>query len=378
MFVEASGNGTGYPNKQAILNSPCFDLSAETAADFSFSYHMYGASDMGSIALEASNDNGATWSSLWSQTGNKGNAWLGANIDLSAYVGGSVQLRFNRITGSTWQADIAIDNTNLSAGGGSTGCSGGVSLPYAESFESSIGAWTQSTADDINWTRDSGGTPSSNTGPSSGSSGSWYMFVEASGNGTGYPNKQAILNSPCVDLASGGATFNFDYHMYGSNNMGSIALEASGDNGASWTSLWSETGNQGNSWLSASVDLSAYAGGGVQLRFDRITGSTWQADIAVDNISITTSGQFTGIFGDTLIGGSSQFTIYPNPVQGNTLNVEVLNAKATDYIIYNMIGQVVSKAAFTERIDVSLLESGVYMIQVNAADEKFVERFIKK
>ena len=391
MYVEASGNGTGYPNKRAILNSPCLNLSAATAANFSFSYHMYGASDMGSIALEASSNNGTTWTSLWSQTGNKGNAWLSANVDLSAYVGGSVQLRFNRLTGSTWQADIAIDNVSVTTGGGggNTGCAGGVTLPYAESFESSIGAWTQSTADDINWTRDASGTPSSGTGPSSGAAGSWYMYVEASGNGTGYPNKRAILNSPCLDLSGkSSASFNFSYHMYGASDMGTIALEISDNNGTSWTSLWSQSGNKGNSWLSASVDLSAYVGGGVQLRFNRVTGSTWQADIAIDNISVTGVNNFNpGIAGggqttNSLLGGANgdtmAFSIYPNPVKGNTLNVTVLNATATDYVIYNMIGQVVAKHAFTNTIDVSTLNSGVYMIQVNAGDEKFVERFIKE
>ena len=391
MYVEASGNGTGYPNKRAILNSPCLNLSAATAANFSFSYHMYGASDMGSIALEASSNNGTTWTSLWSQTGNKGNAWLSANVDLSAYVGGSVQLRFNRLTGSTWQADIAIDNVSVTTGGGggNTGCAGGVTLPYAESFESSIGAWTQSTADDINWTRDASGTPSSGTGPSSGAAGSWYMYVEASGNGTGYPNKRAILNSPCLDLSGkSSASFNFSYHMYGASDMGTIALEISDNNGTSWTSLWSQSGNKGNSWLSASVDLSAYVGGGVQLRFNRVTGSTWQADIAIDNISVTGVNNFNpGIAGggqttNSLLGDANEdttaFSIYPNPVKGNTLNVTVLNATATDYVIYNMIGQVVAKHAFTNTIDVSTLNSGVYMIQVNAGDEKFVERFIKE
>ena len=48
------------------------------------------------------------------------------------------------------------------------GCSGGIStFPYSEGFENGIGSWTQSSADDLNWTVDANGTPSSNTGPSS-------------------------------------------------------------------------------------------------------------------------------------------------------------------------------------------------------------------
>ncbi|MCF6294919.1 MAG: DUF5011 domain-containing protein, partial [Flavobacteriaceae bacterium] len=174
----------------------------------------------------------------------------------------------------------------------STGCSGGVSsFPYSEGFENTLGAWTQSTADDINWTVDANGTPSSGTGPSSAIQGTYYVYVEASGNGTGYPNKQAILNSPCFNLSTlSEATFSFKYHQYGSSNMGTINLEISDDDGTSWTSIWNSSGNLGNSWQTANVSLTSYVGGSVQLRFNRITGSTWQADIAIDDVSLTSGG----------------------------------------------------------------------------------------
>ena len=119
-----------------------------------------------------------------------------------------------------------------------TACSEGISAPYSESFESSIGDWTQASGDDLDWTRDSGGTPSNNTGPSSGADGTWYLYVEASGNGTGFPNKSAILNSPCFNLSSATqATFSFQYHMFGSTDGGTFDLEASNDDGNSWTCL---------------------------------------------------------------------------------------------------------------------------------------------
>jgi len=254
---------------------------------------MFGSNDTGTIALEASNDNGLSWTSIWSQTGNQGNQWNTVNLNLATYVGSGVQLRFNRVTGGTWQADIALDAISLTIGStGGTGCTGGIaSFPYAESFESSFGAWTQAAGDDLNWIRDSGGTPSNNTGPSSGADGAFYVYVEASGNGTGFPDKQAILNSPCFDLNSASqATFSFQYHMFGSTNAGSIDLEASNDNGTTWTSIWNQTGNQGNQWNTVTLDLAAYVGEGLQLRFNRVTGGTWQADVAIDDISLTTGG----------------------------------------------------------------------------------------
>ncbi|CAM1343929.1 reprolysin-like metallopeptidase [Tenacibaculum amylolyticum] len=165
------------------------------------------------------------------------------------------------------------------------------SLPYSESFETNDG-WTQASGDDGDWVRDSGGTPSSTTGPSSGADGSFYMFLEASTNnspGQIGPNATAILESPCFDLSGEtSATFTFSNHMYGTN-IGSLALEAS-TNGTTWTSIWNDSGNKGNQWNDISVNLNAYVGGAVTLRFVGTTGSSWRSDIAIDNINLTAGG----------------------------------------------------------------------------------------
>lgn len=186
------------------------------------------------------------------------------------------------------QGSISVAyGSKAAGGGGSGGCTGGItSWPYTESFESSI-SWTQDQSDDREWVRYSGSTPSGTTGPSGASDGTYYAYVEASGNGTGYPNKQAILESPCFDFTGEEeASIDFDYHMYGSN-MGSLTVEVSTDDGASWGSVWTLSGNQGNSWYSESVDLSDYAGGPLQVRFNAVTGSGWRSDIAIDNITVT-------------------------------------------------------------------------------------------
>jgi|GEM_PF-216313 len=187
------------------------------------------------------------------------------------------------------------------------GCSGGITaFPYAEGFEGSIGDWSQSSADDLDWLVISNNTPSNNTGPSGAVEGSSYIYVEASGNGTGYPNKRAIINSPCFDLSNAtGADFSFQYHMFGAADMGTIDLEISNDDGASWVSIWNQSGNQGNSWFAVNLDLSTYAGGSIQLRFNRFVGSTWQADIAIDDINLTIIEEDTTAPVITLIGASS-------------------------------------------------------------------------
>ncbi|VXB95661.1 Peptidase M4 [Flavobacterium sp. 9AF] len=372
-------------------------------------------------------------------------------------------------------------------GGGTTTCTTTVtSFPYAEGFENTLGAWTQDANDDFDWIVDANGTPSSNTGPSSAAQGTYYVYVEASS--PNYSNKKTILNSPCFDLSSASsATFTFKYHMYGATGMGGLTLQAS-TNGTSWTDLWTKSGNQGNSWFSESVSLVSYAGSKVQLRFVGTTGSTWQGDIAVDDIALSTgvvtnptctnvninfvfdnypeetswqilnsSGQVVesgGTYGSqadgssltvtkcltagcytfkindsygdgiccsygngsysvtsngtTLASGGSfgssestnfcvgttglitevstitetskgvDFVMYPNPVKGAILNV-VSNDGMKDYKIYNVVGQLVLQGQIkNDQINVSSLNNGLYVVELNTYKEKITKKFIKE
>ncbi len=171
-------------------------------------------------------------------------------------------------------------------------CSGDIDVyPYTQSFEGTLGQWSQSTNDAINWTVTSGGTPSDGTGPSSAVSGSSYIYVEASGDGTGFPNKSAILNSPCLDFSGVTApTLSFEYHMQG-NAVGVLSVEVRTNNTGDWQSLFTRSQAQGNQWNTATIDMTSYAGNpSVQLRLNAVTGSGWQGDIAVDAFQISGSG----------------------------------------------------------------------------------------
>jgi len=197
------------------------------------------------------------------------------------------QVRSKCPNGSTSQ--YSSSRTFITSGSTPNNCES--SFPFSESFETNLGDWSNTTSgDDIDWTRDANGTPSNQTGPSSAADGNFYLYVEASVNGTGYPNKRAILNSPCLDFGSLTApNITFEYHMFGST-INSLTVEAITNSTGNWTSVFSRTGAQGNNWNSANVDLSAYAGEtDVQLRFNVVTGSGnsgWQSDIAIDAVSI--------------------------------------------------------------------------------------------
>ena len=157
-------------------------------------------------------------------------------------------------------------------------------LPQLESFETTLGIWSQNSDDHINWSRHSKATSSFKTGPSGASDGDYYLYIEASR--SNQPEKTAIITSKCLQPnATDG--IQFEYHMFGSK-MGSLHLEIKTETN-DWTTLWSKSGNQGNNWNTETISLADYAGQVVKLRFKGITGRSWSSDIALDNIQIKDS-----------------------------------------------------------------------------------------
>ena len=72
------------------------------------------------------------------------------------------------------------------------------------------------------------------------------------------------------------------------------------------------------------------------------------------------------------------FTLYPNPVNGNVLNISNLD-KASEYAIFNMIGQEIGKGKIeNDAINVGSLTAGTYLIQVSNENGSTSKRFIKQ
>ena len=135
------------------------------------------------------------------------------------------------------------------------------------------------TGDNFDWTRHSGSTGSSGTGPSAAFDGTWYLYTETSPSSTW--GATANLTIDCIDPASWTeASLVFAYHMYGSS-MGTLNVDVSDDNGATWTNVWTLSGNQGNAWHEASVNLSSYTSQ-IDLRIQSVGGTSFTSDMAID------------------------------------------------------------------------------------------------
>jgi len=184
-----------------------------------------------------------------------------------------------------------------------------LSAPYSENFDG--GAWTPGTgtynggdalgpcwwrypnpgtmaSDPIFWglRATSGSTP--NTGPNQDHTGANFMYVESS---AGFLGQEASLESPLVDISPlVNPELRFFYHMFG-NSMGTLRVDVFRASNGQWTNgIWSISGQQQSNavdpYLEAIVDLSAYAGDSIIIRFSGLKGNERRGDIAIDLVSI--------------------------------------------------------------------------------------------
>jgi len=287
-YAYTESSSPNYPSKVATLNSPCFDLTGLTDPELAFEYHMNG-SVMGTLIVEGSAD-GITWTELFTVSGDQGNIWNTQVLSLADYATETTfNIRLGVTTLNSYTSDVAIDNIeigNAGSVGNTIPCADGVisTFPFEENFETDLGNWTQSTEDDLNWTLNTGGTPSSGTGPSGALQGSQYLYLETSSPNN--PSKSGIIELSCLDISSlDQPAFYLNYHMLG-NAVGSLTVEARQAEG-NWTEIFTISGSQGDSWNTSVLSLAAFAGSSdMQIRIIGTSGSSWAGDIAIDGLVI--------------------------------------------------------------------------------------------
>ncbi|TSE11421.1 M14 family zinc carboxypeptidase [Aquimarina algiphila] len=313
--------------------------------------------------LSWSANSGATFDVRYRETGTTNWTTLSSDTNtinitgLTLSTAYEAQVRSNCAGGASSPYGTLINFTTTDA----QPCTGISNFPYNESFETGIGVWINETGDGIDWTRDSGGTPSSSTGPSAAQDGSFYLYTEASGNSN---NKIALLTSPCIDLTSlSGVSLEFGYHMYGSN-MGSMEVLASTDDGVNYTSIWTKSGDAGNTWNQASVDLSVYAGSVIKLQFKGTTGSSFRSDMAIDNLVIRSSAPDTE-------SPSTPTSLTAGAITGTTVslswNASTDNIGVSGYEIYQGT-TLITTVTGTSHVVSGLSPNTAYTFSVKARD----------
>lgn len=112
--------------------------------------------------------------------------------------------------------------------------------------------------------------------------------------------------------------------------------------------------------------------------------SHWEGDIESNDQKITINPEkdfkVKAIFEWTLATNDLDkvdFMVYPNPVS-NILNVSSASKAKIEYKISSVLGQVVDQDTITtQKIDVSRLPKGVYIIQLTQGNKRVTKKFIK-
>lgn len=132
----------------------------------------------------------------------------------------------------------------------------------------------------FNWERRTGTTPSSRTGPSGDhtSGTGHYIYTEASGINKDQKARLQSRNFPPTN----GRCLSFWYHMYGSG-IGQLNVYIESTVGAA-KRMWSLSGDQGDEWKMTQITLSS-AASEYKVTFEAVRGTSFRADIALDDIS---------------------------------------------------------------------------------------------
>ncbi|KAM6949504.1 zonadhesin-like [Aplochiton taeniatus] len=144
--------------------------------------------------------------------------------------------------------------------------------------------FTQDRADDSDWTRHRGKTPTDGTGPSGDypDGSGFYIYHEGDNVSNG---QKARLLSPALSSGVTQICVQFRYYMYGSDIQNSLQVLAKRP--SSEDKVWEKIGIQSPSWLAGSVTVNKPAEQTINIVFEAKRGFSSSCDSALDNIVIS-------------------------------------------------------------------------------------------
>jgi hypothetical protein len=210
-----------------------------------------------------------------------------------------------------------------------------------------------------------------------------YGYAKVSGYSGGQVANEDWLVTPMLDLAGNYQTVSlvFDEAI---NYAGTIedqqevyvSTDYAGDaSTATWTKLTVTNRPVGDSWTFVTVDpisLNDYIGeASVYIGFKYTSTDTEAATWEVDDVTVEVTE--VGIAGANV----KDLTIYPNPAQNEVFVSGIEHISNVEII--SLDGKVVmSETTDNNRIDVSSVEGGMYIIRVISGNEVYTTRFVKE
>ncbi|XP_022096408.1 MAM and LDL-receptor class A domain-containing protein 1-like [Acanthaster planci] len=275
MFVDST---TATFLTTAILQSPLLG-NRGSKCEMNFWYHFQGGTDPGSLIVSVYQNSLPDSTTVIKST--SADQWKAGKLQVGPRAANTYTIRFEASPGSsfldpTQLTNIAIDDITFDK------C--GVDSDLNCDFESkTICGWKQITADDFDWTVQTGGTASTNTGPqfdhTLGTAKGSYVYIEAS-----VPRQKGDK----ARLSSGDMAPNteycleFWYHMFGPDidTLNVLQRTASGVE----TNMYRKQGTQSNVWHLARDYVTSTET--YQILFEGIVGKSWGGDISLDDIKL--------------------------------------------------------------------------------------------
>ncbi|XP_060582609.1 MAM and LDL-receptor class A domain-containing protein 1-like isoform X2 [Ruditapes philippinarum] len=280
ILVEGS---TGQFYSRAHIETPVLGRTGPSC-QIQFFYHMYGinAGNMRVLVQNANRTTDKTY--IWSMTGNQGNSWKKAVVDIGQLPAGyKVQfeaLPSRSILSGVPQSDMAFDDVTF-INCGATVVDKNTTVNCT--FENGFCNFRQVTTDDFDWTWTNTSTPTVGTGPDRDHTTGMGAYIYMETSSPRHIGERAVITSG-IQAATlpGGQCLSFWYHMFGAHvSTLNVYLKTQGGNK---TMIWSRSRTQGNVWRNGLRNIKSLVP--YEILFEGIVGFSWQGDIALDDISL--------------------------------------------------------------------------------------------
>ncbi|MFC7356103.1 S8 family serine peptidase [Jejudonia soesokkakensis] len=209
------------------------------------------------------------------------------------------------------------------------------------------------------------------------------------------PMQEDIIKTEIFDLSNAedvALTFDLAKAQFSSTLFDSLRVEASIDCGDTYTEIYNKTNldlstiasytttdqwtpGSANDWRTEAIDLEAFEGEVVQIRFINVNG--YGNSTYLDNINLEAG--LLGVSENTI----GDITMYPNPANEEVF-VRLSNMISASYglTITNSLGQTLmtlNERAFTNNqasINVSALAAGMYFVTIQAGESKETKKLV--
>ncbi|APG63874.1 hypothetical protein LPB136_00145 [Tenacibaculum todarodis] len=177
-----------------------------------------------------------------------------------------------------------------------------------------------------------------------------------------------ILNN-----APRGNSFNFSYSTDNSTYTEVAAMDFTSTGDAIPEASWEQIGRFKN--ISG---LNIPDGGSLYIRWtgDDEVGSSSRDEFALDDIIVKMSGSVL----DTDSFNKLDVNVYPNPVTNGEVFIKSSNGEEKNVEVYNILGRrlISTKVNANDRVDVSNLNAGIYLLKVNEGDKQLTKKIVIK